>query len=94
MLNQGNYRTELELAAPLKMISCNIGGIGNQSRNYSPSDLPYLYPYLTSTNLLNYIHLNQMPNNIFESPQQDFANAYKLYLHEILKQNFLTFISW
>ena len=46
MLNQGNYRTELELAAPLKMISCIIGGIGNQSRNYRPSDLPIPIPYL------------------------------------------------
>ena len=75
------------------MISCIIGGIGI-IRAVITVPVTYLYPYLTSTNLLNYIHLNQMPNNIFESPQQDFANAYKLYLHEILKQNFLTFISW
>ena len=50
MLNQGNdpngnYRTELE-QAPVKMISCIIGGIGNQSPNYHPSDLPLPIPYL------------------------------------------------
>ena len=95
MLNQGNGRQLPDgvrvSSSHLKIISCIIGGIGNQSRNYHPSDLPYLYPYLTSTSLLNYLHLHQMPNNIFESPQLNFANAYKLYPSGIFKQKFLTF---